>query len=243
MRRLVPLAAILLCFPAPARAQADWTTAHQGATWLNAFADHKLADRTALWLDVHWRRMDFGAPPQQFLLRPGLQYALSSAARVGGGYAYIATAPYGESPNPNPTREHRLWQQATFAQAVGGAAVSHRVRWEQRWIAPLVDGSLEGLRYQQRLRYAVRAQRSLRSATVGGRPMLGFVANEFFLPVGHSDGEQRRLQNRAQLGVGIALSDAQRVEIGYLHQWNRITPRTTHEHNHTLVMSWVWTAR
>jgi len=238
------LSALLLALlPAAAAAQSDWTTVQQPATWLNAFVDHKLGERTAFWFDGHWRRMDLGAPPQQLLLRPGLQFTVSPRVRVGGGYAYIATAPYGESPNARPLREHRLWQQASIAQTVGKAALSHRFRWEQRWGAPVVGDELGDLRYQQRLRYALRAQRNLESLSLRGRPVLGFVANEFFLPVGHSDGDQKRLQNRAQVGAGWSVSARQRLELSYMHQWNRITPRETHEINHTMVLSWVWAPR
>ncbi|HRN53140.1 MAG TPA: DUF2490 domain-containing protein [Gemmatimonadaceae bacterium] len=228
-RLLRLLSAALLLLPTIGLAQQDWQTVQQPATWANAFVDHAVSERTALWFDAHWRRMDLGGPPQQLLLRPGV--------RVGGGYAYIATAPYGESPNAAPLREHRAWQQLTLGHTALNLSLVHRLRSEQRWLAPVLGDDLGPLRYQQRLRYFVRAQRPIASAAYG------FAANEFFLPVGHREGEQRRLQNRAQLGIGVPLSERQRLEIGYLHQWNRITPRETHEINHTLVLSWVWVAR
>ena len=238
MTRLLPLlSAALLLQPTIGLAQQDWQTVQQPATWANAFVDHAISERTALWFDAHWRRMDLGGPPQQLLLRPGVQVTLRPGLRVGGGYAYIATAPYGESPSAAPLREHRAWQQLTLGHAALNLSLVHRLRSEQRWLAPVLGDDLGPLRYQQRLRYFVRAQRPITSAAYG------FAANEFFLPVGHREGEQRRLQNRAQLGIGVPLSERQRVEIGYLHQWNRITPRETYEINHTLVLSWVWVAR
>lgn len=234
-RAIAILAALL---PRVAAAQAQWTTVDQPATWVNAFVDHALDARTALWFDGHWRRMGIGSEPQQLLLRPGVQVTLSPHTRIGAGYAYIATAPYGESPNPRPLREQRLWQQLTFGHTLGGLAVSHRVRTEQRWTAALdANDDLGPRRYQQRVRYFLRAQRAL------GARSYGFAANEFFLPVGHGEGAQRRLQNRAQVGVGVPIDERQRIELSYLHQWNRITPRETHEINHTLVLSWVWTRR
>lgn len=238
MTRLLPLvSAALLLQPSIGLAQQDWQTVHQPATWANAFVDQAVSERTALWFDGHWRRMDLGGPPQQLLLRPGLQVTLRPGLRIGGGYAYIATAPYGESPNAAPLREHRAWQQLTLGHSALNLSLVHRLRSEQRWLAPVLGDDLAPLRYQQRLRYFVRAQRPIGTATYG------FAANEFFLPVGHREGAQRRLQNRAQLGIGVPLSERQRVEVGYLHQWNRITPRETHEINHTLVLSWVWVAR
>lgn len=230
--------AVAALAPLSASAQADWQTVQQPAMWVNTFVDHAVSERTALWFDGHWRRMDFGASPQQLLLRPGVQVTLRPGFRAGVGYAYIATAPYGESPNPRPVREHRAWQQVSISHAIFNLSVSQRLRTEQRWSAALGADSEPGpLRYQQRVRYLLRAQRPT------GTRNYGFAANEFFLPIGHSEGAQRRLQNRAQLGFGRPLSDRQRVEISYLHQWNRITPRETHEFNHTLVLSWLWTAR
>jgi len=235
--------ALLAVLPAAARAQsADWTSVNQSALWINSFVDHALSDRTAFWFDGHWRRMGIGNEPQQLLLRPGLQVTLRPGLRAGAGYAYIATAPYGEVPIANPAREQRTWQQISLAPQTGGFAISHRVRWEQRWIAPLLDADeLGDYRYQQRARYSVRAQRPIQSLRIGDRTALGFVWDEFFLPVGHSDARFRRLQNRVGAGIGIPIDDQQRVEFGYMHQWNRVTFKEAHEFNHTLVLSWVWT--
>lgn len=238
--RFIFLASLL--YAAPVAAQSDWTTVQQPAIWLNTFVDHAVSTRTAFWFDGHWRRMGVGAEPQQLLLRPGVQVTLRPGLRAGAGYAYIATAPYGESPNAFPLREHRAWQQLSLATQLADVSLSQRLRWEQRWCASVVDGTLGKLQYQQRLRYAARAQRNLGTA-VDGRALLGFVANEFFLPVGHSDAARKRLQNRAQIGLGVPVGAKQRVEVGYMHQWNRITPRETHEINHTVTLSWYWTAR
>ncbi|MBX3134492.1 MAG: DUF2490 domain-containing protein [Gemmatimonadaceae bacterium] len=241
MRRLI---IVLALGAAPLAAQDDWTTLQQPATWLNTFVDHAVAPRTALWFDGHWRRMDLGAEPQQVLLRPGVQVTLRDGLRAGGGYAYIATAPYGESPNPLPIREHRTWQQLVLSSAVGSGSVVQRLRLEQRWggvVQP--DGDLSPFTYQQRVRYFARAQRPLAWQPTSAGPALGFVANEFFLPIGHDDALKRRFQNRAQVGVGIPIDARQRVELGYLHQWSRITSRQVHEWNHTLVLSWVWVVR
>ncbi len=236
--------ALLLLAPASTLgAQADWTSVNQAAVWVNGFVDHGLSSRTALWFDGHWRRDGLGARPQQLLLRPGVQVTLRPGLRVAAGYAFIATAPYGESPNGAPLREHRAWQQVSVAQSVAGSTIAHRLRWEGRWTGAVdATGELGSRNYQTRMRYLVRGQRPLGVRATEGRPVIGFVANEFFLPIGHSDGAQRRLQNRAQAGVGIPVSARQRLEFSYLHQWNRITPRRTYEMNHTLVASWVWTS-
>jgi hypothetical protein len=236
---LCSLCYLLLC-AAPSSAQEPaWTTMQQPAVWLNATIDQSVTERVALWFDGHWRRMEYGREPQQLLLRPGVQMMLRQGVRVGAGYTYVATAPYGESPNATPTREHRGWQQVSVLQRAGQVELSYRLRWEQRWLATVRE-ELGPFAYQQRARFLVRAQVPLvRTAT---RPVIGFAYNEYFLPVGHSDAERVRLQNRAGVGVGIPLDAHQRLDISYMHHWNRITPRETHEINHTLVIGWVWVA-
>lgn len=231
-----------LCLLAPATLSAQsgaWATVEQPAIWLNATVDHAISARSALWFDGHWRRMEFGREPQQVLLRPGVQITLRPGVRVGAGYTYAATAPYGDSPNPLPTREHRGWQQLSVAHRAGQLALSYRVRWEQRWLAA-VQEQLRPFAFQQRARLLARAQLPLARTTEG--QIVGFAYDEYFLPVGHSDAEQVRLQNRAGVGIGIPLDAHQRIDLSYMHQWNRITPRTTHEINHTFVVGWVWTS-
>lgn len=221
-------------------AQSGWRTVDQGASWLNTFVDQPVGERTAFWFDGHWRRMGLGENPQQLLLRPGVQVELAPGLRAGAGYAYIATAPYGEVPIANPAREHRTWQQISYAHRPAGFSVTHRVRWEQRWLAPVVDGDVAAFAYQQRARYFVRAQRPIESLRVADRPLLGFVWDEGFLPIGHGDARFRRYQNRLGAGLALPVDARQRVEAGYMHQWLRIPFRNAYENNHTLVISWVW---
>ncbi|MBX3174071.1 MAG: DUF2490 domain-containing protein [Gemmatimonadaceae bacterium] len=242
MRRLSLL--LLAASAASLRAQSDWTTVQQSAVWVNAFLDHAVSDRTALWFDGHWRRDGMATNPQQVLLRPGVQFTLRPRLRLGAGYAYIATAPYGAAPSAAPLREHRIWQQATIAQRLGNLDISHRVRWEQRWLASVQPGGdLTPSSYAQRARYFVRAQRPLGAWRLAAGPVRGFVWDEIFVPIAHADGRAKRLQNRVGAGLAFPVSPRQRLEVGYMHQWNRITPRETHEINHTLVLSWAWTAR
>ena len=219
-----------------------WTTAQQSASWYGAFVDHAITDRTSLWFDGQWRRMGLAAEPQQLLLRPGVQRTIAPGVRVAAGYAYIATAPYGKTPLAAPLREHRTWQQVALAHRAGALSISHRYRWEQRWLASVrsADRSLEPFAYQHRARYMVRAQGNLPQLRVGDRPLLAFAWNEVLVPIGHGDATVRLTQNRLGGGVGIPLDARQRVEVGYMNLWNSVPAQRANEVNHTLTVSWVW---
>ncbi len=245
--RVVLALCLTLSSPLVAQSANQWQTGQQGATWLNTFVDHALTNRTAFWFDGHWRRTGLVSSPQQVILRPGVQFTLAPGVRVAAGYAYIATAPYGEFPSANPLREQRTWQQLLLTHAAGPATVIHRYRWEQRWISSLVGSGDKRTRgpssYQHRARYQVRAQMPLKTITLNDRPALAFVYDELLLPVGHGDAIGRFSQNRIGGGIGIPLAAGQRMELGYMNLWNALPSQRANEINHTLVLSYVWVAQ
>lgn len=238
----------VLAVPVVMHAQ-PWITRQQDALWVGAFVDEPISKRTALWFDGSWRRMDFGVLPQQLLVRPGVQVTLTPGVRVAAGWAYIATAPYGNLPAANATREQRTWQQLSLTHRGGPFTISHRYRLEQRWIHPLVavPGSDEReagpTTYQNRLRYMPRAQANLGKLTVNKRPVIGFVWDELLMPLGGPNQTFTIAQNRATAGVGIPLSARVRAEVGYMNLYNAFTARRANEVNHTLWVSYHWTGR
>ena len=241
LRRAILRACSLIAMSTlPLAAQSGgWESVHQSSTWLTVTVDEAVSKRAAFWFDGQWRRMGLGAEPQQLLLRPGVQWTLTPGVRVGGGYAYVATAPYGEVPSATPLREHRLWQQLALSHRAAGVTVSHRYRWEQRWLAPVVGDETQTFQYQQRARYMVRAQTPLGALTRAGQPVTAFVYDEMLLPVGHGTATGRLAQNRVSLGVGIPLDAQHRIEVGYLNLWNALSTAQTNEFNHTLTIGLV----
>lgn len=239
-RAILRACSLVAMLTLPLAAQSGgWESVHQQSTWLTVTVDEAVSKRAALWFDGQWRRMGLGAEPQQVLLRPGVQWTLTPGVRVGGGYAYVATAPYGEAPSATPLREHRLWQQLALSHRAGSVTFSHRYRWEQRWLAPVVGDETQTFEYQQRARYMVRAQTPLGALRRVGQPVTVFMYDEMLLPVGHGTATGRLAQNRASVGVGIPLDAHHRVEVGYLNLWNALTTAQTNELNHTLTIGLV----
>jgi hypothetical protein len=215
--------------------------------WVGATVEEHLTKKTQFWFDGSWRRMNLGVDPQQLLLRGGLLYTVAPGARIGGGYAYVATAPYGALPGANPLREHRTWQDLRLANKVGQVTVAHRFRLEQRWISPLVrlapgaEQSLGRANYQNRLRYQGRATVNLPRLTLAKRPLTGFVWDELLMPIGGPHAALSVGQNRATAGFGVPLDARQRIEIAYMNLANMFAARRANEINHTLWVSYHWT--
>jgi hypothetical protein len=243
-----PLAALLVVAPVTLVAQgSDWIARHQDAMWVGTTIEEHLTDKTQFWFDGSWRRMAFGNEPQQLLLRPGVLYTVAPGVRIGGGYSYIATAPYGALPIANPLREHRSWQDLRLSNKAGRVTFAHRFRLEQRWISPLLrtgtgdDRSRGAASYQNRVRYMGRATANLPRLTVGGRPMTGFVWDELLMPVGGPQAALSVGQNRATAGFGVPIDARQRLEIAYMNLTNMFAARRANEINHTLWLSYHWT--
>jgi hypothetical protein len=242
-RLAATLALLLLAPPATAQPATDWATVEQDAMWVGAYLEQPVTPRLSLWFDGQWRRMDLGARPQQLLLRPGAYLALAPGVKVGGGYGYIATAPYGGLPQAMPTREHRAWQDLLLSHRAGAVGVSHRFRLEQRWISPrLADGNGPAA-YANRIRYRARGSATLGSLAIAGRPVYGFVWDELLMPIGGRRQAFTLGQNRASAGVGFTLGATLAAEVGYMNLYNAYPSRQANEVNHTLWLSWHYTGR
>jgi len=240
--------AVLALSPLALRAQGtDWIARQQDAMWVGATVEEHLTQKTQLWFDGSWRRMNLGADPQQLLLRGGLLHTVAPGARIGGGYAYVATASYGALPSASPLREHRTWQDLRLSNTVGRVTVAHRFRFEQRWISPLLrvgtgaQRSLGRASYQNRARYLGRATLNLPRLALRKRPLTGFVWDELLMPVGGPQAALSVGQNRATAGFGIPLDARQRVELAYMNMTNMFATRRANEINHTLWLSYHWT--
>lgn len=247
----LPLLIVALATPFALSAQngaaSDWIARHQDAMWVGVTVEEHLTEKTQFWFDGSWRRMDFGVDPQQLLLRPGVLFTVAPGVRVGGGYAYIATAPYGALPVANPLREHRTWQDVRLSNKAGAVTFAHRFRLEQRWISPMLlrgtgDERERGpASYQNRVRYQGRATANLPRLTLHGRPLTGFVWDELLMPIGGPQAALSVGQNRATVGFGVPMTARQRVEVAYMNLSNMFAARRANEINHTLWLSWHWT--
>jgi hypothetical protein len=246
VRHLVSL--IALALPCTLAAQGgEWIARHQDALWAGVSVEEHITEKTQFWFDGSWRRMDFGVDPQQLLLRPGVLVTVAPGVRVGGGYAYIATAPYGSLPIANPLREHRTWQDVRLSNKAGAFTFAHRFRLEQRWISPMLlrgtgDERERGpAAYQNRVRYQGRATTNLPKLAIDGRSLTGFVWDELLMPIGGPQAALSVGQNRATIGVGVPISARQRLEFAYMNLANMFAARRANEINHTLWLSWHWT--
>lgn len=183
--------------------------------WFMYFGNHKLGERLGIHAEVQFRRNDIITENQQLLLRAGLDFYLRTGARLTAGYGFIQTHPYGEFAVPNAFPEHRIWQQFLTTQSIGKVKLSHRYRLEQRMIGNASTGEFENGRFENRVRYMARMVVDLNKST---NPLYVAMYDEIMMNFGKEVGYNLFDQNRLYGALGVTLSKAFKLEVGYVYQ-------------------------
>ncbi|MCW5983474.1 MAG: DUF2490 domain-containing protein [Bryobacteraceae bacterium] len=220
--------------PAAAQTPAGRLHDHNFNAWLAYIGDHPVSGRWGVHLEGQFRRHDAFLRPQQLLLRPAVNYRLTTSLAASAGYAYVDTARYGEYPAQTPSTEHRSYQQISLHHKAAGMEFVHRGRNEQRWLsrnAVSTAGDVQrlGWRYQNRVRYMIRATAPLQADGW----YLAFV-NELFLNYAPLHGARVFDQTRPFVGVGRRIARDTRFEVGYQAQTVLQRNASVLEINHTL---------
>ncbi len=226
--RSLLLAAGALALAAPtAHAQNTRLLDHNALAWFTYTGDHKLTAKWAAHTEAQWRRVELGAHPQQLLLRLGGTYKLAHDVKLGGGYTYFVTYPYGRYPTAalgQPEPEHRAYEDITFGADYGRLQLSHRLRLEQRWLGqldPARPTEVASWQYQNRARYQVAGQLPLQGATLEDNELYATFFDELFIGFGPNVGQNIFNQNRISGGLGYQFTNAFQLELNYLNQWTQ----------------------
>lgn len=184
--------------------------------WLVYNGQHLLTDKFGLHAEVQIRRNDGVSGWQQLLLRPGIFYKINKNVLATAGYAYVETYPYGDIPIAKTAfPEHRIWQQLQLNQQTGQVDITSRLRLEQRFFGDAAIGTFTNVRYENRVRYMLRASIPLGKAS----PLYVPVYDEVFIAFGKNVKYNTFDQNRFGLGMGLKTGQFTKIEVGYLYQY------------------------
>ncbi|MEN1785592.1 MAG: DUF2490 domain-containing protein [Bacteroidota bacterium] len=152
---------------------------------------------------------------EQLLLRSGITYTpKESGVKFTLGYGNISTGQYGTNIDA-AVMEHRLYQEALWsAPLMKGILLAHRFRYEQRWV--------ESQDFRTRYRYNLFVNIPFKGTALNkGTPYFAFY-NEIFVNGERNIGSGRTVQffdrNRTYLGLGYGLTDALRLQLGWMKQ-------------------------
>lgn len=210
--RAIALLAILILTPIVGTAQAITPPSTRDfRTWFGYSGDHRIKDsRFSLVLESQLRVYELVDRSAVFLFRTGLQYDIRKWLRVSGGYGFQITEPGMELAG---VPEHRAWEGLQLRQIMRRAQLNHRVRLEQRWLAPVIPG--RDYDYHNRVRYATRAIIPITKQAVPKYYVT--VMNEIFFNFGKGTSNVYD-QNRTGASFGYHLGAIGNLETGYILQ-------------------------
>ena len=175
--------------------------------WLIYIGNKKVDSKWNIHNEVQYRNYDAIGDLEQLLLRTGVGYNLSeNNHNLLLGYGYILSQNYSaDSEDKLDVNEHRIFQQFTSKQKIGNVSLSHRYRFEQRFVES---------DFKMRLRYFLAFKVPILKTETSPTKLYLSAYNEVFLNT-ESDVFDR---NRVYGGLGYQLNNNVRIEAGYMNQ-------------------------
>ena len=175
--------------------------------WLIYIGNKKLNSKWNFHNEVQYRNYDAVGDLEQLLLRTGVGYNLSeNNHNLLLGYGYILSENYiSNSQDKQYVNEHRIFQQFTLKDRIGGVLLTHRYRFEQRFVEEY---------FKMRLRYFLAAKIPLSKSKDGNNKFYFSAYNEVFLNAKVTFFDR----NRVYGGIGYQLNNKVRLEAGYMNQ-------------------------
>ena len=175
--------------------------------WLIYIGNKKLDSKWNIHNEVQYRNYDAIGDLEQLLVRTGVGYNLSeNNHNLLLGYGYILSQNYSaDTEDKLDVNEHRIFQQFTSKQKIGNVSLSHRYRFEQRFVES---------DFKMRLRYFLAFKVPILKTETSPTKLYLSAYNEVFLNT-ESDVFDR---NRVYGGLGYQLNNNVRIEAGYMNQ-------------------------
>ncbi|MBL7558315.1 DUF2490 domain-containing protein [Olleya sp. YSTF-M6] len=182
--------------------------------WLIYIGSKQLKNGWNIHNEVQYRNYDAVGDLEQLLLRTGLGYNLTeNNNNLLLGYGYILSENYvGDTDKKVSVNEHRIFQQFTTKQKIGSIGLSHRYRFEQRFVEE---------DFKMRFRYFLGLKVPLQNKPDGNNPLYLSAYNEIFLNTKTSIFDRNRLYG----GLGYQFSKQLRLELGYMNQFFETSSR------------------
>lgn len=202
---------------------ADREIVNQSIEWFSVTTNWKVSPRISLIVEGQFRQAEF-FQPMQYQFRTGAEITLNKHfSIVPVGYVYTWNYKYGEQPAAFKNNEHRVWEQVTYKHSVSRLKLSHRLRFEQRFLQTHTDngdGHVVNNGYntfQKRLRYRFQAVVPLNHAALDPKTWFVSLYDEAFLSWGEGVTFHEPDQNRLYGGVGYQVAKPLSVQAGMLY--------------------------
>ena len=175
--------------------------------WLIYIGNKKLNSKWNIHNEIQYRNYNAIGDLEQLLIRTGIGYNLTeSNNNILLGYGYILSENYiGDTDEKVSINEHRIFQQFITKQDLWKVKLTHRYRFEQRFVED---------DFKMRFRYFLSLQIPFNNQEGVTKYFYGSAYNEIFLNTESNVFDR----NRVYAGLGYKLNSALRFELGYMSQ-------------------------
>ena len=182
--------------------------------WMIYFGNKDFNEKWNWHHEVQYRNYDAIGDLEQLLLRTGLGYNLTkNNNNILLGYGFIASENYVNDQDKVSVNEHRIYQQFITKQQIGSVKLSHRYRFEQRFVES---------DFRMRFRYFLSLNVPIFKNEEGEIDKWYLSSyNEIFLNTESSIFDRNRLYG----GLGYRLNKKIRFELGYMNQFFETSSR------------------
>ena len=176
--------------------------------WLIYIGNKKLNSKWNIHNEVQYRNYNAIGDLEQLLLRTGLGYNLTeNNNNILIGYGYILSENYIlDTDEKISVNEHRIFQQFTTKQSLWKVKLSHRYRFEQRFVES---------DFKMRFRYFLGFNIPLQRKEESKKELYLSAYNEIFLNTNSAIFDR----NRVYAGLGYKINRNIKIELGYMNQF------------------------
>ena len=175
--------------------------------WLIYIGSKKVDTKWNIHHEVQYRNYNAIGDLEQLLLRTGVGYNLTeNNNNLLLGYGYILSQNYIGLADKVSVNEHRIFQQFTTKQKVKSVSLSHRYRFEQRFVED---------DFKLRFRYFLGVKVPLIDFSESNQGIYLSTYNEVFLNTRGNAFDRHRLYG----GLGYKINENISVELGYMNQF------------------------
>lgn len=180
------------------------------------------SDRT--FNNKHYRNRN-----QQAYFQTAYNYKIFPHLNIAGGHIYQRNNPL----DVDFTNEHRIFEQAVLSHAYDALVMTHRIRFEQRFI-----DERHSHEFKTRLRYQIGAKIPLQGRNIDPKEWYFNCYNEFYFS---TTGERNAFfsDDWAYLGLGYQTVDWGKLEFGPLAQYAVVNRDKDFRSFYVLQFGWI----
>ena len=192
--------------------------------WLGYFNQTRISNRWGSWTDLHVRtKEDFFSNFYQSVVRVGVTYYVSDAAKLTIGYAYVSNYP-GDNHKNVTQPEHRPWQQVQWQTKYKNARTVQTLRLEEKFRRKILNQSqlASGYNFNYKLRYNFSLQTPLSKGAFEAHTFAFVINDEVHINFGKQIVYNYFDQNRFFIGFGYYTNRSDQVQFGYMNLFQQL---------------------